>query len=92
MSKPAKPRGRKAERLPEPALLPGFIRNPGHCPELAKGKRVRVQLWHGREPKYAAEMDPMARPGWPASDGKPATRWEETGTYPFEIYGYRIIG
>jgi len=60
-------------------LPPGFKPNPGHCPEEARGKRVRVILNDGEE----------AKTSWPA-DGKGGCRWAREPRYPFAIAGYRV--
>jgi hypothetical protein len=56
-------------------------RNPGKCPEEAKGKRVRVRLaGTGEEPKYGDEV------GWPAN----TTRWTVTG-HPYDVKDFEVI-
>lgn len=68
---------------------PGWNRNPGHCPEEAKGKRVRVVLAHGREPAY--DENPMSPPGW-AADGKGGCDWRRRSRgYPFNIEWYLVL-
>ncbi|VVT20541.1 conserved hypothetical protein [Sphingomonas aurantiaca] len=62
-------------------------RNPGHLPEEAAGKRVRVRLAHGRI--GATDDNPMSPPGW-AADGQGGCRWTHTGS-PFDIAEYEVI-
>lgn len=59
--------------------------NPGHCPEEAEGKRVRVRLADG---SMATDV-PGAAPGWSA-DGRGGCRWTLTGS-PFDIAEYEVI-
>lgn len=59
--------------------------NPGHCPEEATGKRVRVRLADGT----LARDVPGSAPGW-AADGRGGCRWERTGS-PFDIAEYEVI-
>lgn len=67
--------------------------NPGHLPEEAKGKRVRVVLVKDmvtmREPTYDDHWNPMSKPGW-AADGKGGCRWTLTN-HPFDIAFYEVI-
>lgn len=67
----------------------GWKKNPGRCPEEAKGKRVRVILAHGDEPKYDSEWQPMSKPGWPA-DGKGGCVWSKRGIDQ-DIEWYRVL-
>lgn len=59
--------------------------NPGHLPEEAIGKRVRVRLENGLEPRD----DPAMPPGW-AADGRGACSWHRTGQ-PFDIALFEVI-
>jgi len=59
--------------------------NPGHCPEEAQGKRVRVRLADG---SIAADV-PGAPRGWPA-DGRGGCDWRRRG-FPFDIAEYEVI-
>jgi hypothetical protein len=59
--------------------------NPGHCPEEAEGKRVRVRLADG---SIAADL-PGAPPGW-AADGRNGCNWQRRG-FPFDIAEYEVI-
>lgn len=51
--------------------------NPGHLPEDAIGKRVRVRLVNGETHD------------WPA-DGKGGCSWKITG-HPFDIASYEVL-
>ena len=62
--------------------------NPGHLPEEAIGKRVRVVMAHGRPGK--ADDNPMSPPGW-AADGRGGCRWTLSGSR-FDIAEYEVIG
>lgn len=68
--------------------------NPGHCPEEARGRRVRVVLEKDRatmeQPKYDSHWNPMSKPGW-AADGKGGCRWSRTRS-PFDIAFFEVIG
>lgn len=64
-----------------------MTRNPGHLPDDAAGKRVRVKLAHGGF--GACDPNPMSPPGW-AADGRGACRWSRTGS-PFDIDFYEVI-
>ena len=55
-----------------------MIKNDGHMPRDAAGKRVRVKLANGMEPKEA----------WPA-DGKFGCRWSLTGHH-FDIAEWEL--
>jgi len=66
---------------------PRMKRNPGYCPEEAKGKRVRVQLANGIRPKD--NDGPGMQPGW-AADGKGGCRWSRTGS-PHDIEFYAVV-
>lgn len=72
-----------------PGATPGndWLPNPGHCPEAAKGKRVKVILAHGREGSY--DPNPMSPPGW-AADGKGGCSWIRRGM-AFDIEWYRVL-
>jgi hypothetical protein len=59
--------------------------NPGHCPQEATGKRVRVRLCDGSIPK---DVDGAPK-GW-AADGRGGCRWSLTG-HPFDIKEYEVI-
>jgi hypothetical protein len=61
--------------------------NPGHCPEEAVGKRVRVKLANGRIGK--TDDNPMTPDGW-AADGKGGCNWRITGS-PFDIANYVVL-
>ncbi|MEP9402063.1 hypothetical protein [Sphingomonas sp. VNH70] len=61
--------------------------NPGHLPQDAIGKRVRVLLANGRE--GSTDPNPMTPSGW-AADGKNGCRWSLTGS-PFDIAEYEVI-
>lgn len=67
---------------------PDWKKNPGRCPDGAKGKRVRVWLVAGREGTYDA--NPMSPPGW-AADGKGGCSWKIDGS-PFNIAFYQVLG
>lgn len=56
-----------------------MMRNPGHCPPAAIGKRVRVRLADGT----------VAKSDW-AADGRSGCRWTRTGS-PFHIDSYEVI-
>lgn len=64
-------------------LPPGFKPNPGHLPDDAHGKRVRVILRHGREPRYGEPS------GW-AADGRGACSWS-LRRGDFSIVGYMVL-
>ncbi len=59
--------------------------NPGHCPEEAIGKRVRVRFADGS----IAKDVPGAPPGW-AADGRNGCRWTLT-SHPLDIAEYEVI-
>lgn len=59
--------------------------NPGHCPEEAIGKRVRVRLADGE----IAKDVPGAPPGW-AADGRNGCTWLRR-QFPFDIAEYEVI-
>lgn len=54
--------------------------NPGHCPDEAIGRRVRVALRNGSRPADA----------W-AADGRGGCRWSLTGS-PFDVVEYEVAG
>lgn len=71
---------------------PGYKINIGLCPELAKGKSVRV-LIRRKEKGHHIEQGP-----WPA-DGKGACNWalsapardeESRKAYPFDIVAWKL--
>lgn len=71
--------------------------NPGHLPEEAVGKRVRVVLEKDRasmrEPEYADKLNPTCKPGW-AADGRDGCRWsiKKRGFPPsHDIAFYEVI-
>lgn len=66
---------------------PGFTRNPGHCPEQAKGKRVRAILANGDECRD--EGGTISPHGW-AADGQNGCRWARTGS-PFDIEWFKVL-
>ena len=55
-----------------------FRPNPGHLPDDAVGRRVRVRLRNGTVSNE-----------WPA-DGRGGCRWTRTGD-PFDIDGYEVL-
>lgn len=59
--------------------------NPGHCPEEAVGKRVRVRLADGSLAKDIAG----APRGW-AADGRNGCTWA-IRKFPFDIAEYEVI-
>ena len=61
--------------------------NPGHLPQEAIGKRVRVLLRCGRP--GAEDINPMSPPGW-AADGRGGCRWTLTG-HPFDIAEFEVV-
>ena len=61
--------------------------NPGHLPEEAIGKRVRVRLSNGSI--GASDPNPMSPPGW-AADGRGGCRWSRIGS-PFDIVEYEVL-
>jgi hypothetical protein len=61
--------------------------NPGHLPQEAIGKRVRVLLANGELGRN--DDNPMSPAGWPA-DGKNGCRWEIAGL-PFDIAEYEVL-
>lgn len=61
--------------------------NPGHLPEEAIGKRVRVLLAKGK--LGDCDPNPMSPPGW-AADGQGGCRWTLTGD-PHDIAEYEVI-
>ena len=64
-----------------------MMRNPGHLPEGAEGRRVRVVLANGRPGR--SDDNPMSPPGW-AADGRGGCRWTLLGD-PFDIAYYEVI-
>lgn len=62
-----------------------MLLNPGHCPDHARGKRVRVRLAHGAI--GASDNDPTKPPGWAAD----TTRWTLTGDR-HDVAEYEVIG
>lgn len=61
--------------------------NPGHCPDDAIGKRVRVRLAHGGI--GAVDNSPITAPGW-AAEGRGGCRWSLTGDR-FDIAEYEVV-
>lgn len=68
---------------PRQGIIPGLQPNLGHCPEAARGHRVRVILRNGSD---TANTDPN---GWPA-DGNRGVRWTLTGG-PFDIMEWELL-
>lgn len=70
---------------------PEWSRNPGYCPEDAKGKRVAVILANGK--KHGETPAATAVPaGWAVDRGKgqPGVRWSRTGD-PYDVDFYRVL-
>lgn len=61
--------------------------NPGHLPDDAIGKRVRVILTNGRPGDEDGRSD--TPPGWSA-DGKGGCSWAITG-HDFDIAFYEVL-
>jgi len=62
--------------------------NPGHCPDFARGKRVRVVLANGQ--RYGDHpVNAVVPAGW-AADGSNGCRWSRSG-HPFDIAEYEVI-
>lgn len=61
--------------------------NPGHLPDDAIGKRVRVRLVNGAIGR--TDDNPMSPAGW-AADGKGGCSWALTG-HPFDIAEYEVL-
>ena len=59
--------------------------NPGHLPDEARGKRVRVRLAHGGI--GACDNGSTSSPGWAAD----TTRWSLTG-HSHDVAGYEVLG
>lgn len=61
--------------------------NPGHLPEEAIGKRVRVRLANGELGR--SDNNPMSPPGW-AADGRGGCRWSIEGQ-PHDIVEFEVL-
>lgn len=61
-----------------------MIRNPGHCPPEAAGKRIRVRLRDGTL-QGAAPVNTDSKAGWAAE----TTNWRLTGS-PFDVIEWEI--
>lgn len=61
--------------------------NPGHLPEEAIGKRVRVLLANGEPGR--TDNNPMSPPDW-AADGRGGCRWSIEG-HPHDIAEFEVL-
>jgi len=86
----------KIEPVCQPAPVPvvskvepsiEWRRNPGHLPDDAIGKRVRVKLRNGSI--GSEDGGSMVPPGW-AADGKGACNWR-LKNHPFDIEYYVVL-
>lgn len=82
---PDKPARRPAKPKPKPDVQ--WKRNPGHLPEDAVGKRVRVKLRDGSI--GSEDGGSMVPPGW-AADGKGGCNWRKAG-HAFDIEYYVVL-
>ena len=54
------------------------MKNPGFCPPMLRGRRVKVRLRNGRQPEES----------W-AADGPHGCRWTLTG-HPYDILEFEV--